>query len=174
MEPIHRHLARAGISSYSRKRNTVKTLLSKQPKKEDANLAGVIYRVSCPHCHEKCIGETKRPVSNHTKEYKSSAKFADRHYKFHMRAHMENCTCSDEGFSPAENEEVLGMGREWSARKIKEAITIQKARPIINKDQGGIHLPNIWNSLIVKHVKLRRGGRGTQESTGAADFSHPM
>ena len=137
MEPIRCHLARAGISSYSRKWNTVKMLLSKQPKMEDANLAGVIYRVSCSHCHDKYIGETKRLVSNRMKEHKSSAKLANGHYKSHVRAHMEECTCSDEGFSPAENVEVLGMEREWTARKIKEAMMIQKARPIINKDQGG-------------------------------------
>ena len=77
------------------------------------------------------------------KEHKSSVKLANGHYKSHVRAHMEECTCSDEGFSPAENVEVLGMEREWTARKIKEAMMIQKARPIINKDQGGIHLTNI-------------------------------
>ena len=63
---------------------------------------------------------------------------------------------------------VLMIEENWYKRGLKEAITIKKLRPSLNKDQGRHNLSSIYEEFIRSSVSMttsRTGAKGGSEET---------
>ena len=137
-EALHRIFRKHGVNMYHRPYNSVKQQVTHVKDKTDKlKKCGVIYHIKCDNCDSDYIGETSRSLDTRLKEHQARANSAI----------FEHCDATGHTISP-DNTKVLLSEDHNLKRKMREAISIQKKKPTLNRDEG-LELPTIYRSLLL-------------------------
>lgn len=101
----------------------------------------VIYELTCLICKERYIGETKRELHHRLNEHVrhtvqgniTNSAFAEHYQKLHHNNKIPE---------PPFSVKILDNGRDSADCFIREATSIRKEKPSINRDRGWISLAN--------------------------------
>ena len=142
-EPVQRIFNKYGVTIYHKPINTMRQLLvHPKDKTGKEKKTGVIYKIDCKTCEGTYIGETARTLGKRLEEHKKLTSSA-------VKEHQES-TGHDIDW---ENVKIVGKEEHWMKRKIKEAITIRREKPSLNRDQGW-DLPPIFCNLLSHDLTL--------------------
>ena len=126
-EELQRVFRNHGVSVYHKPFNSLRSLLVKpKDKQKKENKCGTIYHVSCGTCDDHYVGETARALGKRFREHRWSDD---------QSAVLEHLKSSGHSLS-FDDMRVLASETNYSARKIREALEIYKAKPSLNRDQG--------------------------------------
>ena len=105
---------------------------------------GVVYEINCSDCDASYIGETTRSLEIRRKE----------HLRHTKNGKVEASAVADHVWNHDhridwDGARVLDKERNWTSRKIREALHIAKNRPDMNKDRG-LLLSSRWTKLVTK------------------------
>ena len=142
-EPIQRVFRKHGVSIYHKPINTIRQLLvHPKDKTNREQKTGVIYQIDCETCKGTYIGETARTLGKRLDEHKKLPSSA-------VKEHQESTGHNIDW----KNVKIVGKEEHWMKRKIKEAITIRRVKPSLNRDQGW-DLPPIFCNLLSHDLTL--------------------
>ena len=151
-ETLGRAFARHRVNIIHKPTNTIRQLLvSPKDKTKDGDKCGVIYSVGCGDCDKSYIGETARAFNIRLKEHRRTnceppvLTGVGEHLK------LTGHTITDE------KTKILAREDEYFRRKIREAVEIRVAKPVLNKDQG-YDLPPIYNPVLSPSPDPRGSG----------------
>lgn len=104
---------------------------------------GVVYAIGCMGCAKVYVGETNRTASQRAREHRCHTRTG--HTELSAIAQHAHATGHPIHWEPR----VLTKERHAQARKIKEAIAIQRLGPekTINQDRG-IELSKLWADVL--------------------------
>ena len=130
---------RHGLKTFHKPYNSVRSLLvkPKDPTK-DHEKCGLVYGLKCS-CGKSYIGETARTFGIRVKE--------------HQKLEGTNTTAIGEHLKETghtlntDQNRILARDNGFWSRKYREAIEIQQARPVLNRDTG-LYIPPIYHSLL--------------------------
>ncbi|XP_067687080.1 uncharacterized protein [Haliotis asinina] len=135
----------AGIETYFTSSTTLKTMLKangRNTSKQQQPPKGVVYKIN-RGCGEAYVGETSRPINIRIKEHLSSTTKSDR--KSAISNHIIKCPNHSIIWGSVE---ILSKNhKDFTQRKLAEAVQIRKHKPSINRDQGYL-IPTAYNELI--------------------------
>ena len=128
-----------GVNTYHKPFNTLRSILVHPKDKTDTlEKCGVIYKITCPDCHQTYIGETARQLNTRLKEHTKM--------KAPLTAVGEHCVNHQHRVTK-ENIEIIGNEPNYWRRKIRESVEIRLAHPDMNRDEG-YDLPPIYKELF--------------------------
>ena len=138
-EKLQRIFRSHGIPSYHKPQNTLRSLLvrpkDKTPKEKQC---GLIYSFTCKECETEYIGETARSLGTRFKEHTDG-----KHPNSDIQEHITNT-----GHQVSINDiEIVSKENKDFQRKIREAVTIHKRQPNLNRDRGH-EIPPILLQLV--------------------------
>lgn len=128
-----------GVSTYHKPINTIRSLLV-HPKDPitPGKKCGVVYKITCPECHEEYIGETGRALATRMKDHLSNRAPLTAVGE-HRAQHQHGIQASDVA--------IIAREQQLWPRKIRESIEIRASSPTLNRDTG-YELPAIYNRLL--------------------------
>ena len=142
-EPIQRVFKKYGVTIYHKPINTLRQLLvHPKDKTGKEQKTGVIYKIDCKTCEGTYVGETARTLGKRLDEHRKLTSSA-------VREHQEKTGHNIDW----QNVKIVGKEEHWMKRKIKEAITIRREKPSLNRDQGW-DLPPIFCNLLSHDLTL--------------------
>ena len=107
----------------------------------DEQKCGTVYSIHCKDCNAEYVGETGRRLNTRIKEHKRSVALADS--KSAISDHA-NSSHHDINWP---NVRIIDHESHWSPQKIREAISIVKRKPEINRDSE-YHLVPVYGSVL--------------------------
>ena len=151
-ENMQRLFRTHNVPTYHKPFNTLRNVLVKPkdniPKDQQC---GLVYQISCQNCDNTYIGETGRNMGTRFKEH-TSRKGTNSAMKEHLETAGHRCTLDEV--------KILDKEDNWYKRKVKEAISIQRHRPSLNRDKG-LELPPVYSPLL------------SRDPSGSRDSSAP-
>ena len=159
-EAISRTFHKYSVKTAMKPVTTVKSLLvHPKDKRELEDTSGVIYKIPCASCNASYIGETSRNFGYRLKEHKkdvesvSSKKIYTRAGRTASLSEFNKSAVTDHAVKENhiidwKNVSILDKeSTDWK-RKIKEAIWIKAEKNNMNRDEGGIKISSMYNSLF--------------------------
>ena len=117
------------------------------PKDKDniLNKSGAIYRYKCHRVEydEEYIGESARTFAEMFKEHLKPPPPIYDH--FNISGHPVTI----------DNFSIVGREDQSLKRAIKEALSVRRNNPSLNKNIGKYHLPHIWDEVLVNISELQ-------------------
>ena len=144
-ESLKKICGKHGVQVYFKGGHTIKSLLV-GPKDQDPILkkSGVIYRFKCGRvdCNEY-IGESSRSFGERFKEHQKAPSPIYDHSN--IAGHQVTI----------ENFNIVGREDQNLSRAIKEALYIRVNNPSLNRNIGKLHLPHIWDEVLLNTSELK-------------------
>ena len=163
-EPIGRILRSVGIQTAMKPTNTLKQALVK-PKDRDPfeEQAGVVYEISCKDCSAKYIGQTGRHLRERLKEHKRATERGN-DLESGVAEHVANT-----GHHIDWSANVLDKDLNQRRRLVREAISIRKNKPSMNREQG-FELSRAYNKVIQEETSQNRSSGGNHPVAPTTSF----
>ncbi len=135
-----------------------KLLVSPKDKIPKEKQCGVVYKVPCHNCNKLYIGKTGRQlgtrVEEHKKEVDDLCKAAYTRTKRKISFHEHNMSAiTDHGVFNKhvinwQGVRIVDRESDMIKRRLREAIWIKRNKTTINRDEGAVILPRVWDNVV--------------------------
>ena len=138
-----------GVNMFHRPTNTLRQQLVNPKDPTDVQQrCGTVYLLECPHCDASYIGETGRALGTRVKE----------HLSLKTNSAVGDHTKDTGHRFRADRVRILDREGIWQRRRIKEAISIWRHAPTLNRDDG-LDLPYIYQQVLSRDNRSSRDRR---------------
>ncbi|XP_071954140.1 uncharacterized protein [Antedon mediterranea] len=180
-ERIRRCLSSYNVNTYFTPQNKLRSLLvHPKDKIKNDDKSGLIYHVNCNNCKKAYKGETARTLSTRIKEHKADVTshctgILTRSARNSASEIVHNSAITDHMTTHTHltnwNVKILGTESSWKDRKIKESIKITKHGNTMNRDDGGLELPKLYNNLLKRRPQQSHLGKPERSIDGAIPYT---